>query len=110
MSIWRRGHVSSELNEMHPMGPPKLRGIFMGYHLNEGGFFIGDALVADWEDIEQAERVSDIPIRRLKDKEVFPKMYNKTFRFPFKEGILSQIPLASFYRVIILHSNTLPLT
>ncbi len=43
-------------NQMHPMGLAKLRGIFMGYHLNEGALFIGDCLVADWEDIADADR------------------------------------------------------
>ena len=62
----------------------------MGYHLNEGGFFIGDCQVADWEDIAKAERVSDIPVRRVKMKEVDLELFNGKPRFPIAEGILPQ--------------------
>ena len=77
-------------NQMHPMGPGKLRGIFMGYHLNEGGFFIGDCQVADWEDIAKAERVRNIPVRRVKMKEVDLELFNGKPRFPIAEGIVPQ--------------------
>ena len=58
-------------NQMHPFGSKMLHGIFIGYYLEDGGrWHNGDLMVADWEDIGQAERASEIPIRRLHHKEV----------------------------------------
>ena len=78
---------------MHPFGSHMLPGIFVGFAQNVGGLYNGDLFVVDWEDMAQAERASEIPIRRIKEKEVRPKFYGGKFRFPVKEGVLSQ-PLA----------------
>ena len=59
------------LNQMAPFGSKTLPGVFIGYHEHKGGYFSGDLMIADWEDIWAADRVSDIPIRRLPYQEVY---------------------------------------
>ena len=53
---------------MAPFDCKTLPRIFVGYHEHEDGYFSGDLMIADWEDIAAADRVSDIPIRRLPRK------------------------------------------
>ena len=77
--------------QMHAMGSKLLSGIIMGYHEKAGGHFSGDIYFADWEDIGAAERVSEIPVRRVHYKEIKP-VYDKNgrFIFPIAEGKLNQ--------------------
>ena len=57
---------------MHPFGTKLLPGIFIGYYLEDGGRWHptkGELLVADWEDINRADRASEIPIKGKNKKE-----------------------------------------
>ena len=81
-------------NQMSPFGAKTLPGIFLGYHEHKGGYFSGDLLLADWEDIAVATHVSEIPIRRLPYQEVFCIKRNGDFIYPLAEGTLAQ-PLHS---------------
>ena len=79
------------LNQMHPFGGKRLKGIFMGYYLDEGGYHHGDVFVADWVDFANAERVREIVLRRLNSKEVDLSYDPKgIIRFPIAEGKLNQ--------------------
>ena len=75
---------------MHPFGSKLLSGLFIGYYQQPGGLWGGDLFVVDWQELDRAERVSEIPIRRIKAKEVFPQLYNGKYRFPLAEGALRQ--------------------
>ena len=75
---------------MHPFGSKVLSGLFIGYYQQPGGLWGGDLLVVDWQELDRAERVAEIPIRRIKAKEVFPQLYNGKYRFPLAEGALRQ--------------------
>ena len=50
----------------------------------------GDLLVADWEQIESAETVNEIYVKRFKAQEVFVTKVGDKFRFPIDEGVLRQ--------------------
>ena len=56
----------------HSLGKQLLDGVFMGYHQRVGGSWSGDVFVADQEEIEQAESMKDIHIKRFMAPEVFP--------------------------------------
>ena len=60
-------------NQMHPFGNKTLPGLFLGYHQHPGGMYSGDMFLVDWEDLAKAERASDVPIRRIKEKKSFQK-------------------------------------
>ena len=64
---------------LHQFGIKVLSGVFIGYSLNIGGGWSGDLLVADWEDIEAAERPKDVYIKRFKAQEVKAAMVNNQF-------------------------------
>jgi transposase InsO family protein len=78
------------INQMHPFGAKTLSGLFIGYYQQPGGLWGGDLLVVDWQEFDRAERVAEVPIRRIKAKEVFPQLYNGKYRFPLAEGALRQ--------------------
>ena len=75
---------------MHKFGSKVLPGIFIGYHQKHGGTWSGDMLVADWEQIENAENSRDIYVKRFDAKEIFPIQLSGKFRFPIAEGDLRQ--------------------
>ena len=61
----------------------------MGYSQQAGGTWSGDLLVADWEELEKADHVSDVTMKRFKAKEVHPvKLVD--FVFPVSAGRLKQ--------------------
>ena len=52
------------------MGEKKLPGIFLGYEQHAGGGWSEDVWILDWENVENAETVSDITPKRFKFPEV----------------------------------------
>jgi hypothetical protein len=62
----------------------------MGYDQQAGGGWSGDLLVADWDQIENAEYPSEIYIRRLKSAEIEVVKNGDNFRFPLAHGELRQ--------------------
>ena len=81
-----------ELAAIHNYGEKILSGIFVGYSERAGGEWNGDLLIADWDQIENAERAADVKIKRCPASEVKVCKLNGKFRFPVKEGSLKQPP------------------
>ena len=50
---------------VHEFGSKMLQGIFAGYQQGSGGSWSKDVLVADWDNIENAEHVSEIHVKRV---------------------------------------------
>ena len=71
-------------------GSKVLSGIFLGYEEQEGGGWSGDLLILDWEEIENAEHISDIHIKRFKAAEIDVVEIGTDFRLPLAEGIIRQ--------------------
>ena len=74
----------------HKFGDKRLPGIFLGYEQQARGGFSGDLLVADWDEIQEAESFSEIYSKRFKGGEVFPAMQDDNFKFLVAEGNLRQ--------------------
>ena len=65
--------TAKDQSRIHQFGKKVLPGLFLGYPLYAGGFWKGDALVADLEEMETMD-ASEIYSKRLNAKEViFPK-------------------------------------
>ena len=75
-------------DRLHKYGSKTLSGIFVGYDQKAGGDWSGDYLVADWEEIEQAECAREVHVQRI--KEINKVMLDGKFRFPLAEGVLRQ--------------------
>ena len=75
-------------------GSKMLPGVFLGYEIHAGGKWSKDLLVADWEDFQEAELVSEVHVKRFKAAEVQVMLRSnsnqKSFRFPIAEGNLKQ--------------------
>ena len=60
---------------MHKFGKKTLSGIVAGYVQQAGGYWNGDVLVIDWDELDQAETVREraengVTLRRVKAKEI----------------------------------------
>ena len=75
---------------LHKFGNKRLPAVFIGYGQQAGGNWDGTLLIADWEEIVNAERASEIHVKRYKANEVNVMKVNDTFRFPLAEGIIKQ--------------------
>ena len=67
-----------------------LSGIFTGYVQQSGGFWNGDVILAEWDNVNSAESVSDIYPRRVSHKELTVIKVNGKHKFPLAEGALNQ--------------------
>ena len=67
-------------------------GIFMGYKIHCGGYYSGDMLVVDSQDLANAKTASVVHVRAFKESEVQPIKYDNAFVFPLAEGTLRQPP------------------
>ena len=79
-----------DLKRMPTFGTRVLPGLFVGYQQQAGGGWSGDVLVADWEEIANAESQSDIHIRRVAMKEIEVVKKGDRFRYPAATGELKQ--------------------
>ena len=61
--------AAKDLSRLHQFGKKVLPGIFLGYVLYAGGFWKGDIMVADIEELDKMD-ASEIHARRLNAKEV----------------------------------------
>ena len=77
-------------DRVHKYRSKMLQGIFLGYYQQAGGGWSGDLLFADSEQIDEAESVSDIWVKRLKAQEVIPVKKNDNFVFPLAQGTIRQ--------------------
>ncbi len=75
---------------LHQMSQKTLPGLFMGYEQQAGGGWSGDLLVVDWEELEKANNVNLVHIKRFKADEVHPIKDGGKFYFPLAEGDLRQ--------------------
>ena len=72
-------------------GAGLLSGIFVGYKQHAGGGWTGDLLVADWDEIENAQTPSQVHVKTFKAGEVFPMtLESGNFIFPMFEGALKK--------------------
>ena len=78
------------LNEMHPRGSQLLKGILIGYDQRSGGQWSGDLLIADWEQLSLVSESSQVRLKRIDAREVFPETRDGKYRFPCAEGVLAQ--------------------
>ena len=76
--------TAKDQSRIHQFGKKVLPGLFLGYALYAGGFWKGDVLIADVEELETMD-ASEIYSKRLHAKEViFPKQGE--FIFPIADG------------------------
>ena len=52
---------------MHKFGSKTLQGIFVGYDQKAGGDWIGDYLIADWEEIVESDTAREIHVHRVRE-------------------------------------------
>ena len=73
------------------MGCKLLSCLFIGYAKKAGGEWNnGDVLVIDWDQLQNADRASEVYIKRLNHKEVFPvKFGDNTVSHYEKESCVS---------------------
>ena len=76
------------LEPLRKFGSKTLNGVFVGYDQRAGGNWRGDYLVADWDEIEQAETAREIHVHRVKEINVC--LLNGKHRFPLAENLLRQ--------------------
>ena len=62
----------------------------MGYSQQAGGGWTGDLLVADWQQIADAEMFSDISIKRFKADEITVMNFEGQNQFPLAKGDFKQ--------------------
>jgi hypothetical protein len=69
---------------VHKFGDKTLAGVFLGYEQHAGGGWSGDLLIADWEEIENAENASEIYPKRFKGNHCH--LPGGEILFPFSGG------------------------
>ena len=78
-------------HRLHQLGPKTLPGIFVGYDTQAGGNWSEDLIIVDWDEMDRAERVSEITTKRFHHKEIRPIMTaSNQFKFPLIDGELNQ--------------------
>ena len=82
---------------LHTYGRKTLSGIFIGYSQNAGGSWDEDLLLVDWHELEQADRASDVHVKRVKFKGVVPSMLGSRYRFRLQTNELKQPPTCLLY-------------
>ena len=75
---------------VHKFGDKTLSGVFIGYAQQAGGGWSGDLIIADWEEIENADTASEIYPKRFKAAEITVIKQGEQFCFPLAEGNLRQ--------------------
>ena len=77
--------AAKDQSRIHQFGKKVLPGFFLGYALYAGGFWKGDVLVADLEELETMD-ASEIYSKRLNAKEVILPKEKGEFIFPIADG------------------------
>ena len=75
---------------MHKFSDRTLSGFFLGYSQLAGVGWSGDLIIADWEEIENAETASEIYTKRFKAQEVTVVKQGEDFYLPLAEVNLKQ--------------------
>ena len=69
--------------KLHKFGSKMLPGIFVGYAIQEGGYWSGDLIIVDKEDLEKADLITEVHPKRFKANEIHAtKLRNGDFQFP----------------------------
>ena len=76
---------ATDQSRIHQFGKKVLPGLFLGYALYAEGFWKGDVLVADLEELETMD-ASEIYSKRLNAKEVIFPQDKGEFIFPIEDG------------------------
>lgn len=82
--------TAKDNKKQHALGSKTRKGIFLGYSQQSGGTWNGDLLILDWGEMENAQTIAAIHIKRLKAKEVIPTMRGELHNFPCADGKLRQ--------------------
>jgi len=82
--------TEKDQKKTHKFGSKVLSGIFVGYSQQAGGAWTGDLLVADWQQVADAELFSDISIKRFKADEIIVMNFEGQNQFPLAKGDLKQ--------------------
>ena len=86
--------TKDDMARCHRYGDKLLPGIFLGYDIQSGGGWSGDLIVADWDEIQEAESFSEIYPKRFKAPEVHPTLKEtsdkESYKFLLAEGNLRQ--------------------
>ena len=84
--------TSKDKAKCHKLGTKLLPGIFMGYVQHAGGGWQGDLKIIDQDEIDEAERVSQVHVKRFKAAEVFVryKINERQLFFPLVDGSIGQ--------------------
>ena len=77
--------IAKDQSRIHQFGKKVLPGLFLGYALYAGGFWKGDVLVADLEELETMD-ASEIYSKRLNAKEVIFSQRKRNIYFPNADG------------------------
>ena len=67
-----------------------MSGIFFGYVQRVGGSWNNELYVVDWEELNNAQTLSEVRLKKFLFKEVAPVKIGDNFRFPVAEGALGQ--------------------
>ena len=86
--------TKNDKERVHTFSSQLLSGIFVGYDQRAGGSWSGDLYVIDTEEMESAEHISEVYVKRFNHKEVHAVKIEATcgyeFTFPCKHCIFSQ--------------------
>ena len=90
---------------LHKFGDKTLPGLFVGYSQQAGGYWSGDLLVVDKEELESIELLTELHIKRFNAKEIFAKtLDNGDFQFPLATGEWAQPEMKSAeQRLSLIH-------
>jgi hypothetical protein len=69
--------------KLHKFGSKTFQGVFVGYDQRAGGQWSSYYLVADWDEIEQADTARETHVHRVKEINVC--LLNGKHRFPLAE-------------------------
>ena len=84
-------HKATKIKALHKFGGKQLPGLFKGYVQQAGGGWIGDIMVLDYGEIQDAETIHNIgKERRVSIKEITLEKHGDDFCFPCATGELQQ--------------------
>ena len=85
-----RPSSKKDRKRLHKVGSKMLSGVFVGYKQKVGGGWSGELIIADWEEIENADVHSTISKKVFLAQEVYAVKRDDEFVFPMADGILCQ--------------------
>ena len=84
-----------DLDRLHKMGKKMLPGIFLGYEQRAGGGWTGNFFVVDWNELENAEHVSEVHKKTIDAREV------DVIKRPARQGELRSACTQTYSKVMV---------